>query len=235
MTECAFMCRYEYRQSIREVWVGDGVTSVSRQAFTLLENMRTISFPKSLVSVGEMACCQSGSLKTVNFGYGMTTIGPGAFRDCWALDNIYIPRNVTSIGADIRGRRHRFESRFVLIRPVLLFEEPYADRLFVRRPNGRNRTVQSFLSVESDSDARGCIKRFGVRRQHPRKICPSPVFLMHRLGRRHKDTVRRLPDPVFTIQFGHIRVDFTGPFIQMQIISKNSLHMSSYNEISVVN
>ncbi len=71
---------YSYAGKINEVVIGNGVTSISNNAFQGCSNLATVSF------------APYSTLKT---------IGDGAFQGCSNLTSITIPASVTSIGSDV--------------------------------------------------------------------------------------------------------------------------------------
>ncbi len=85
ITGTGAMCDYSYdsvpwyynRNSINKVTIGDGVTTIGRNAFSSCENLTSVTISE-----------------------GVTTIGSSAFENCIALTNITIPDSVISIGSD---------------------------------------------------------------------------------------------------------------------------------------
>ena len=95
------------RSSINKVVIGDGVTSIGRNAFALCKSLSEITIPAKVERIGEYAfydCYDynnhSGGLKTVTFAENsrLTTIEEHAFYRCRYLEKIEIPASVTSIG-----------------------------------------------------------------------------------------------------------------------------------------
>ena len=58
----------------------------------------SMTIPKSVTSIGEMAFCYCENLKSVTIPNSVTSIGGGAFNCCVSLKSITIPDSVTSIG-----------------------------------------------------------------------------------------------------------------------------------------
>lgn len=71
-------CWRYLRDSVTEIKIGEGITSIPDEAFAYFKN-----------------------LKTVTLSEGMLSIGEKAFYSCGALRNITIPDSVTTIGDDI--------------------------------------------------------------------------------------------------------------------------------------
>ena len=61
-------------------------------------DIRTVSLPKGLTSVGDYAFYYCNSLTSINFPDGLEHIGKGAFESCTALEFLPLPDTVTSIG-----------------------------------------------------------------------------------------------------------------------------------------
>ena len=61
--------------NIKQVIIGDGVTTIGEEAFSFCYSLESITIPNSV-----------------------TTIGGGAFYKCRSLTSITIPKNVTTIG-----------------------------------------------------------------------------------------------------------------------------------------
>lgn len=86
-----------YSSSIKNVIIGDGVTSISNNAFTgcylekivigdALKNLNGFRFDKNL--------------KMIKIGNGVTKIDENTFKDCSNLESVTIGNSVTSIGHD---------------------------------------------------------------------------------------------------------------------------------------
>jgi len=111
-----------YRNSISEVIVSEGVTTIGNHAFAMLTNLKKVAIPEGVTLIGKEAFEQSGSqegfdtaipgtvtgicdyafsgakLKSVTIKSGVASIGEGAFMDCNLLTNIVIPASVVTIG-----------------------------------------------------------------------------------------------------------------------------------------
>ena len=112
---------YSKRESVRDVIIENGVTSVGKNAFYGCESLisvkisnsvtsigyfafegcsslTSITIPNSITSIGWFAFEKCGSLTSVTIPNSVTSIGVGAFHSCSSLTNITIPDSVTSIG-----------------------------------------------------------------------------------------------------------------------------------------
>lgn len=79
---------YSRRESIRNVVIKNGVTSVGKYAFEGC-NMTNIAIPDSVTKIGERAFYGCLSLSTITVGRGVTSIESCAFLYC-GLFNVYI-------------------------------------------------------------------------------------------------------------------------------------------------
>ena len=86
-------------ESIKEVVLGDGVTSIGYGTFFGCSNLTSITIPESVTSIGGYAFYGCSSLTSVNIPKSVTNIGGGTFVGCSSLTSIIIPASVTSISS----------------------------------------------------------------------------------------------------------------------------------------
>ena len=91
---------YNDCSSIKSIVIGNGVTSIGKNAFNNCEFLESITIPANVKSISEYAFYSCQKLTTVIFDGTPTlaTIGKYAFRNCLSLKSITIPASVTSIG-----------------------------------------------------------------------------------------------------------------------------------------
>lgn len=84
---------------IPDKYNGLDVTSIGNNAFTQMYNIKSITIPSSILSIGEKAFYYCVNLNRVIFKgeSGLTSIGEGAFAFCFNLTGIIIPKNVINI------------------------------------------------------------------------------------------------------------------------------------------
>ncbi len=87
----------QYKSKIKKVVIGEGVGSISDNAFHYYENLRSVSLPSTLTSIGEAAFWACSSLQSITLPNNLTNIGLNAFRACHSLTQVLIPASVTSI------------------------------------------------------------------------------------------------------------------------------------------
>ncbi len=114
-----------FRNEIKSVTVGEGVTEIAYAAFSGYEYLESVTFPKSLRTLGQAAFAGCRRLTTVNFAQngalnyinseafmgcvklssidlpeGVTEIGDEAFADCVSLRSVSLPKTLTSVDAE---------------------------------------------------------------------------------------------------------------------------------------
>ena len=87
----------QYKSKIKKVVIGEGVKSISDNAFHYYENLRSVSLPSTLTSIGEAAFWACSSLQSITLPNNLTNIGLNAFRACHSLTQVLIPASVTNI------------------------------------------------------------------------------------------------------------------------------------------
>ena len=87
-----------YRNAIRKVELGSGVTSIGGGAFRNCSNLSSITIPDGVTSIGEYAFSGCPILSSITIPDGVTSIGEYTFDSCSSLSSITIPDGVTSIG-----------------------------------------------------------------------------------------------------------------------------------------
>ena len=89
---------HSYRDSIKSVSIGNGVTSIGKSSFYDCKEVTTVSIPGSMTSIGESAFALCKGLTSVTIPDGVMSIGSSAFYNCTSLTSVTIPDSVTSIG-----------------------------------------------------------------------------------------------------------------------------------------
>ena len=88
---------YEYRDAIKSIVIGNGVTSIAGNAFQRCTNLTSVTIPNSVTSIGQVAFYECSALTSVTIPNRVTSIGMGAFTYCSSLTSITIPNSVTSL------------------------------------------------------------------------------------------------------------------------------------------
>ena len=88
----------DHLNSIQNVVIEDGVTSIGDYAFCKLGNLTSVTISKDVTSIGGYAFYRCTSLSSIRLPSGLTSIDSLVFSGCSALTSIDIPSDVTSIG-----------------------------------------------------------------------------------------------------------------------------------------
>ena len=89
---------YVYQNSVQNIEIGDGVTSIGNCAFHSCYSLASITIPDGVTSVRNYAFHSCYSLASITIPDGVTSVGNYAFSGCYSLASITIPDGVTSVG-----------------------------------------------------------------------------------------------------------------------------------------
>ena len=90
----------DYIDYIKTVIIDEGVTSISKYAFYLCQNLTDVTIPESLTVIDDGAFHSCNSIESVVIPDNVTSIGESAFKDCCGIESVVIPDSVTKIGGD---------------------------------------------------------------------------------------------------------------------------------------
>ena len=85
-------------ESVKQVIIGDGVTTIGDWAFSYCRALTAITIPNSVTTIGDNAFESCSSLTSITIPNSVTTIGDYAFSYCRALTSVIISNSVTTIG-----------------------------------------------------------------------------------------------------------------------------------------
>ncbi len=114
---------YEYRDIVRSIVIGDGITYIGNRSFRDFTELESVSFGKDVLSTGYEAFYGCTKLKTINLNEGLESLGSlafynaaiteialpstlktlnnRAFKSCASLAYIELPDSVTYVGYEV--------------------------------------------------------------------------------------------------------------------------------------
>ena len=96
----------EYRDQIKLVIVGQGVTSIGSSAFQDCKKLETVSLPGSLTALGKAAFLRCGELTNVKLPASLKSVGEDCFTDCEKLvllDLTGVPDEIMELRTSLGG------------------------------------------------------------------------------------------------------------------------------------
>lgn len=96
----------EYRDQVKLVIVGQGVTSIGSSAFQDCKNLKTVSLPGSLTALGKAAFLRCGKLTNVKLPASLKSVGEDCFTDCEKLellDLTGVPDEIMELRTSLEG------------------------------------------------------------------------------------------------------------------------------------
>ena len=75
---------------IKKVVIGEGITSIGKDAFVSEKNIMEVSFPKTLKSIGDWAFWGCEVLESISLPENLESLGEVAFEKCTFLKNITV-------------------------------------------------------------------------------------------------------------------------------------------------
>lgn len=96
----------EYRDQIKLVIVGQGVTSIGSSAFQDCKKLETVSLPGSLTALGKAAFLRCGELTNVKLPASLKSVGEDCFTDCEKLvllDLTGVPDEIMELRTSLEG------------------------------------------------------------------------------------------------------------------------------------
>nr|MCR4672705.1 leucine-rich repeat protein [Lachnospiraceae bacterium] len=91
---------YPWPNTIEELIIEEGVTSVSTCAFEGCKNLTKVTLPSTLTAIGIQAFRGCSALEEIELPEGLLTINGSAFENCTSLTELVIPASVTGIYTD---------------------------------------------------------------------------------------------------------------------------------------
>ena len=89
---------YKYRDSIKQISIGNGITRIGSGSFFKCENLEAVAATDTLQSVGDHSFLACEKLQQVELGANLKSVGRGAFSGCKSLKEISFTTAINSIG-----------------------------------------------------------------------------------------------------------------------------------------
>ena len=89
----------EWRNFIKAIEIGSGITSVSSNAFLNCENAKTAVIPATVETIGENAFFGCKSLTEIIIPEGVTNIKENTFNGCTSLKSVKLPDSLSDISS----------------------------------------------------------------------------------------------------------------------------------------
>lgn len=87
---------YSYRDKIKKIKIGKGVTRICDSAFSNYSNLTSVSIPNSVGSIGKCAFNRTG-LKKVTLPEGVKSVDWYSFAFCEKLESVEIPGSMKTV------------------------------------------------------------------------------------------------------------------------------------------
>lgn len=98
--EAPWQASHDNYNAVETLTISEGITDIGDYNFSEMGNLRTLSLPSSLVSIGERAFSESWiSWGTLVLPEGLSSIGAYAFKDCIDLKAVDLPSTLNTIGS----------------------------------------------------------------------------------------------------------------------------------------
>ena len=85
---------YKYRESIKQVKIGDGITGIGKYAFSGCTNLTSVTIPGNVTSIGDYAFSSCKSLEELTIPEGVKKLGAKIIADTY-IEKIKVPSTVT--------------------------------------------------------------------------------------------------------------------------------------------
>lgn len=102
-------------KNLRSITIPDAVTSIGQEAFYICPNLERVKLPSALKIIGKNAFNYCKALESIEIPYGTIHIDRHAFYDCVALSHIYIPDTVGFFGPAVFGSDAPIKKRKLIV------------------------------------------------------------------------------------------------------------------------
>lgn len=88
-----------YAEKIKNIYIGEGITSIGTCAFYACRSLSDVRLPSSLIAIGDSAFQECTNLRKIVLPENVTDVGKCAFLGCRPLIDITIGDKITHIGS----------------------------------------------------------------------------------------------------------------------------------------
>ena len=92
---------YDYRESVKSIVVGEGITEVGERAFYWCTNCTSVTLPSTLTAIREYGFNNLRSLEQITLPNNLRILEFCAFSECVALKSIVLPDSVTTVETNV--------------------------------------------------------------------------------------------------------------------------------------
>ena len=104
---------YEYRESVKSIVVGEGITEVGERAFYWSTNCTSVTLPSTLIAVREYGFNNLRALEYITLPNNLKIIEFCAFSECVALKTITLPNSVTTVESNAFSNCYALKSAYL--------------------------------------------------------------------------------------------------------------------------
>lgn len=90
-----------YYSNIKSVTLPDSLRSIGNDAFSFCYDLESVTFGAGLKYIGQNAFTECSALKSIDLPEGLEYIGTNAFNDCTDLTEVSVPDSVTYMGNSV--------------------------------------------------------------------------------------------------------------------------------------
>ena len=147
----AIICLNSLKELIKEIVIGDEVTTIDREAFYRF-GITEVNIPNSVTTIGELAFSECNNLKSVTIPSSVTSVGYCAFSECSSLTSVTV--NCKNVG-DWFGASNNHKNN---IEELVLGEgvETIEENAFRNNEKLTTIVLPSTLTVVGDEAFSGC-------------------------------------------------------------------------------
>lgn len=144
---------HRYRDSLRSVVIGEGITHIGNCAFRKCPMIETVVLPKSCTTIGSYTFDGCAALSSISLPEGLVNIGQASFWGCFRLKEIVLPRGIKRIESELFCNCPSLESCTILGPVDIVYSYAFAECKSLTRinlPEGLRRIeVSAFSNCQS--------------------------------------------------------------------------------------